>query len=114
MDAVQNSATLLDQLIVPESQHAKALLVQPGTSLRIVVFLRRMLTAIKLDDEVRGQANEVNDVGSESMLTTKLEQFEATRSKLAPQHAFDVRALDSKRAGLGDESSVGHGCGGGK
>ena len=57
--------------IIPKSQHAKTLHLQTRRAHRIISKPLGMLSAIHFDDQLAFNTNEIGDVISKRMLTTK-------------------------------------------
>ncbi len=71
-DEGQYSISMFEYLVVPEAQHTVTLPFQhPGPD-RICFLLRRMLSAIQLDDQSFIRTAEINDVITDRMLATEL------------------------------------------
>jgi hypothetical protein len=68
---LQHSLDVLENLIVPKSQHAIATVDQPLIANRIA-FVGRMLTAFDLNNKPPLAANKINDEWSNRLLTDKL------------------------------------------
>ena len=61
-DSICNCYNCIQNPIVPEPQHPKALGFQPGGPLGIVVSLLRVMPAIHLDDGPLLEAHEVDEI----------------------------------------------------
>ena len=61
-DLLQHAIDILEDLVVPEADHAITLAVQPARSRLILRRSRVVLAAVDFDDQPRLQAAEVNDV----------------------------------------------------
>jgi hypothetical protein len=68
-------------VIVPEAQNPEAAAGQPSIAPRILSIIG-MLRAVRLDDQFRGQAGEIDDVGEDDLLPPK----SVSRQAAAPQH----------------------------
>jgi hypothetical protein len=72
-DYFQNAAEILDHVIIPETQHAPAMLLEPSCAIGVIFCDRAVLTAVELDDQRSFLANEIDDVPSYRYLAPKLE-----------------------------------------
>ena len=80
-------------LIVPESQNAIALYLEPTCALLVVVSLCRMLPAIHFDDQSALETNKINDKRADRLLATKLYSRDLTTLEFLPQTLFRVRQI---------------------
>ena len=58
-------------IIVPETQHTITFRFQPTRSFHVLLLVHCMLSAIKLDDQLSLQADEVHDIAANRMLAPK-------------------------------------------
>jgi hypothetical protein len=73
-------------IVVPESEHAISFLFQP-TRAPIVARLVRffaMLRAVKFDQQTRGHAGKIGDVGTDWHLPPEMRTFELKFPQFAP------------------------------
>ena len=82
---LQHYFGLTQDVIIPETDHAKALGFEPGCSLRVARGTIRMLPAIQFDDEFLLEADEVHDIGRYRMLPAKFETGKVAISKELPK-----------------------------
>ena len=77
---------LLYNLMVPKPQHPQALLLQPGSSLLVMRLLRRlrMLAAIDLNHQAMLQADKIQDVRTQWMLSAEFGASELAVAQVAP------------------------------
>ena len=73
----QHGFGLRRPFVIPESQYAKTLLLQPCITLGIVILCIGMLPAVKLDDQLLIKAYEVSNVAANRLLATELEAGES-------------------------------------
>jgi hypothetical protein len=57
-----------------------------------------MLTSINFDDQARLEADEVDDVGADRVLSAKLRSHHAMRSQLVPQTLLCIGRLGAQGA----------------
>ena len=70
-DGFNHSITIGKHLVIPESNHREPLRIQISRAFEILRRVLCVLPAINFDDQARGQANEIHDVGTEGKLATK-------------------------------------------
>ena len=63
--SLQHAIELLHDFVVPESQNAVTSLTQPGIALVVMFGLRRVLSAVHLDDEPALVTDEIDDVAAQ-------------------------------------------------
>jgi len=71
-DAFDNCSGVGQDIVVPESNDSESEALKKLRSPFIVVASVRMLTAIQLDDQTPLDSAEVDDEGTDRMLTTEL------------------------------------------
>jgi hypothetical protein len=86
---------------VPSPEHGVAARFQPRSSLSVLEHGTglAMLHAIDLDDEPTLEADKINDVNADRMLTAELQTIRAPLAKFAPDHAFFFSSTCPKSAG---------------
>jgi hypothetical protein len=72
-DRFENALGVLQNVIVPESQHSKTFPLEPSRPALIVLGLTRhiVLPAINFDDEARPEADDIDDVVPDRLLAAK-------------------------------------------
>lgn len=75
---------LLKYLVVPEPQYMKTSLLQSLSANLVILCLFDMLSAIYLNHQSAFQADEIEDVVAEWMLTAELESGYLTATQNAP------------------------------
>ncbi len=85
-----DAVDVIVQLVVPESQHAKALAGEYGVATAIVLCLSvlAVTAAIEFDDDPVSQASEVWEVATKRRLSAKVETLGSQSSKTNPQAGF--------------------------
>jgi hypothetical protein len=68
----QDTIPLLKHITIPEAQHFESTLFQGLTALLVPVLLLRMLSAVELHYQLRLKTNEVDDIGPNRKLPSKL------------------------------------------
>ena len=71
-DRFQHPVEIVENIVVPEPQHAVAVSRQLGTALFIFHHPLCVLSAVELDHKFARWAGEVGDAGADRMLTPKL------------------------------------------
>ena len=85
-------------IVIPESNHAKAVRCKIGGSGGISVGRIGMLPAIDLDDELCFEAAEVAEVGTNRMLAPKLGPGQLATSQAAPKQPFSIGSFSTQPA----------------
>ena len=83
-DSLENRLSVIQSLAVPEAKHTIALTLEIGRSLSVGSSLQRVMTAVKLDDQLGFRA-EVRDEGTDGMLATELQPAQLPIAQLKPQ-----------------------------
>src|SRR5260370_29242515 len=74
MENRQDHAICIRQhIVVPEAQNTVAPLFEPARPGRVTLFIRRVLSAVHFNDELRCRAQEIDDVGADRLLAAKAE-----------------------------------------
>jgi hypothetical protein len=73
-----------ERVIVPEAKHPVAQRLEKGGSTGVVIRVRRVLTTIKLHDQLPFPAAEVDDVGTDRHLARELGTEEAAIAETSP------------------------------
>jgi len=74
--------------MIPKSKHAIPQYLEIFSPSQVVRDLPGMLATIDLDDEFGLQAEEIHDVGSKDLLTSKLDALESPTAQATPQAPF--------------------------
>jgi hypothetical protein len=93
VDAREDFVRLLKDLVVPKSQHAKALRCEPGRTSSIASNVRGVLAAIELDDETAFQAGKVGSVRTDRDLPAKAMTVDLLPTKACPEMPFGIGGL---------------------
>jgi hypothetical protein len=75
---------ITQHLVVPESQDAESLSLQPCCSRAVLLSSVAMLPAIDLDDEPSIEADEIDDVGANRHLSAEAMTIDLLKAKLCP------------------------------
>ena len=70
-DSRQYPLRIVQDLVIPEPQDAKALLSQPSIT-HGIALAGIMLAPIGLDDQLGAKMDEIDDIGAEGLLAAKL------------------------------------------
>ncbi len=79
---------LLKNLIVPKSEHAETSRLQYLRAILVILCPLSMLSPIYLDDQSIFQADKIEDIITEWMLTTKFQTVNFATSQIIPQSVF--------------------------
>ena len=71
--------------MIPKSNHAIIQYLEIFSPSQVVLDLLGMLATIDLDDNFGLQAEEIHDVGSKDLLTSKLDAVESSTTQSTPQ-----------------------------
>jgi hypothetical protein len=94
-DDLNDSVLILQDVVVPESQHSKILRPQPSVALLVGRGVS-MLRTVDLDDEPRIESSEVDNVFADRDLFAKAMTFDLLPSQQKRQSAFGVCHLLAK------------------
>ena len=94
-DYFQHRCGLFEYLVVPESQHSKALQLDIAVTIRIIRVTLEVLSAIELDDQVGFETGEVDDVASDRELPAKAISSKLTAPEVSPEKALGVSCPSS-------------------
>jgi len=72
-DYFQDAAEIFDHVIIPETQHAPAMLLKPSCAIDLILGDRAVLTPIEFDDRRSLFANEIDDVSPDWYLASELD-----------------------------------------
>jgi len=87
---LQHSIRLFQRIIIPKPNYPKAFRFKTSCSLGIAHNLLRMLPAIEFHYQLSFNADEINDVWWDRMLSPKLESAEVAVFQLQPKPQFRV------------------------
>jgi hypothetical protein len=79
-DRVEDSASVTQNFIIPEPQHAKPLIFEPSRT-PAVCFAMGVLSAIHFDNETSFKGHEIHDVSSDHRLSLELDPLKTMRAK---------------------------------
>ncbi len=88
---------IFQHLIIPKPQNGKALRFQKCFTRCLIPGLFIVLATIEFDDQCLFQANKVNDIRTDGMLTTKLKCGKPFGPQMMPQAFFRVRHIPAQR-----------------
>jgi hypothetical protein len=89
-EAHQNAIDVLEHLIVPETHHPIAARRKPGIAHTVSIDVVTMLSTIDLNDELRVEAREVDDVMTNRYLSAKSKAFNLSLPNAMPERAFGI------------------------
>jgi hypothetical protein len=94
---LENSVQILDDIVVPEADHAITEGAQVAVAL-LVFEASRMLTAVELDNQMPFATNEVGLVPIDGLLAYKFEAAELPTANAGPQSEFCGRERAPQRS----------------
>jgi hypothetical protein len=90
-NALKNAISVREDLVVPEPQHSVALSFEEVGPHGVRTPLKRVLAAVKLDDELGFGAAEIRDEGADGMLSPELELRQPPVPQSPPQFPLCIR-----------------------
>src|SRR5829696_7905640 len=92
-DSVQDELAISEHEIIREAKHNESLAPKPGVTCGILgLLLRRVVErTVQFDDHLRGNAEEVDDIGRDRDLPLELVTFEPPGADLLPEQRFGAR-----------------------
>jgi hypothetical protein len=93
VDCIENAASVLEYVIVPEAQNRKVLRSQESIA-TAVVFAFRMLRSVCFDDQSPLEADKVYDVRVDDELPFELERRHAPVAQHGPKAALGVGRVE--------------------
>jgi len=75
---------IFQHFIVPESHYAEPVLRKHRRSMGVLRYLFRMLPSVKLYNEPRFYAHEIDDISADRLLSPKLEVAQAPSAQMCP------------------------------
>ncbi|HTD29559.1 MAG TPA: hypothetical protein VK660_09245 [Xanthomonadaceae bacterium] len=100
-DRFQHGFQVLENRIVPESQHVDAGLAQEIAAPCIAGHLVHMLTAVQFYRQASSVVVEIQYVGWEGVLTPELESTKSSTAKKVPDSLLRIRCAMTQLAGEG-------------
>ena len=97
-DLLQHHRLSMQNIVVPETQHAPALTLQPIGAAQVIRGLR-MLPAVGFDDQPLRHADEIGDKRADRMLSTELCRGEAPGTEQIPEQSLGISHVVAKLAG---------------
>jgi len=85
--------------MIPKSKHVITQYLEIFSPSQVVRDLLGMLTTIDLDDKLGLQAEEIDDVGSKDLLTSKLDAVESSTAQSTPQAPLRLGRILPQRPG---------------
>ncbi|MET3651840.1 hypothetical protein ABIC75_001562 [Dyella japonica] len=89
---------VLQDIIVPETQHAIALFPKLFCSCFVINQLIAMLTTVKLHDQAGIRTDKINDIEPDLVLTAEFPALEAAISQVMPQQLPGICLTDAQAA----------------
>ncbi len=105
----QHTLDIAEYVRVPIAFHNEAIIHQPGRSItvRCQSGFGRVLPAIEFNDELKLEAIEVDDEGSDWSLTPESRVLEPFSAKLPPQQPLGVGHIGAKRTRVAQLARIG-------
>ena len=95
LNRFKHATYIFEDIIIPESQHGKAVAAQAVVPFGIVLTAFRMLTAIELDNQFWGKRDKVGDISFDGLLPTKFQPGKLAVPKMPPKLAFSIGGVVS-------------------
>ena len=89
-DALKHGPGLLKHIVIPEANHAKPTMRENPRSIQIVEQVVRMLSPIDFYDQACADADEINDVLANRLLSPEAVVAEMPVAEVAPEATFGV------------------------
>ena len=93
-------------LVVPEPQHAKAVVFEPAGAIGIPAGALGVLAAVHLDHHAPGEAREIDDESAERPLAAKPATGDLAAPKPRPQATLGIGRVVAELAGTGDRHGI--------
>jgi hypothetical protein len=104
-DYLKDTMDIGKNIIVPESQNAKSLSLEPGITPLVLVAPDCMLSSVKLDHDPFLKADEVYDILSYGLLPLEFQAIHPFRPKVLPQEMFCISGAFSQFPGTPEINS---------
>ena len=103
MNLFEHSVGLREHFVIPETQHAKPLFIQPpiAGSIRLGI---RMLATIELDDQFCVMCDEINNVWPDGRLSPESSLSKLFAIDFVPQNALCIRHVGAQLTRGGREA----------
>jgi hypothetical protein len=85
--------------VIPKTQHAESLFLQPSVSPIIVGLLLTVLSTVNFYHHPLFQTDKINEVWSDGSLPTKFMSANLAQPKMAPKNSFSVCRIASQVSG---------------
>jgi hypothetical protein len=95
---IPNAFDISQNVVVPEPQHAVAMLNQPSVAHRVVLAFC-MLAAVDLDYKTFLPTNKIGNVRPDRLLAYKLEACQRSRTKISPKLLFGASRTLAQSSG---------------
>ena len=76
LDRAEDTAGVMQDVAIPEAEHAVAQGFQFSCAFGICSLLPAMLATVQFDDQLLSRRTEVDDVGANRMLSSELDAFQ--------------------------------------
>src|SRR5437879_6364971 len=97
-DLLEHPIHVLQHVVVPDAQHEIAARFEDCRALGISFRIRRVLTAIKLDDETSIRTAEIREEPVDGHLALELPSVQSSITQAKPQLAFRIRLIAAQVA----------------
>jgi hypothetical protein len=97
-DRHHNTFCFHQYFMVPESKHPESPFGKPCIAIRIAGRFQ-MLATIDFHDQLTFQADEVDDIGPDRVLTSKTETFQLSHPQMTPESLLGVRHRRTQATG---------------
>jgi hypothetical protein len=89
-DGFNHAIAIGKDLMIPESNNRKSLRVQPSRALGVLRRVLCVLPTIDFNNQTRGQADKIHDVGTDGKLSTKPHIVNLLQAQTLPQSNFGL------------------------
>jgi len=98
-DNLHDTMDIGENIIIPKSQYAEALFLEPGIAPVVLVSVECMLPAVELDNDPFLKADEVHDIKTDRLLAFEFQAVHSFCAEVSPQEAFSVGGSSSQIPG---------------
>lgn len=99
LDLLQNTVSLSQDFVVPETQHAKTAVGEKRSALPIGVAALSVLGTVNLDNQTRFEASEIGDERPNRALPSEFVTVKLSPAYARPKMAFGIRHLPAQHNG---------------
>ena len=101
LDRAQDTAGVMQDVLIPEAEHAVAQGFQFCCAFGICSLLPAMLATVQFDDQLRRQAGEVRHIGTHRVLAAEPEPGELLSAQVEPEGFLGIGRIAPQSPGAG-------------